>query len=78
MTRAELDKWAADNDAADHQNFYCNGIDYVTYKLPDGWIAIFEYEDGEYWPKIQAVDTAHAKSWCAMRERLTVRVVRIC
>lgn len=77
MTGTEIEKWVAYNGATDHQSLHYNGIDYATYKLPDGWVAIFEYENGEYWPKIQAADFAHAKSWCAMRERLNVQVTQI-
>lgn len=78
MTATELDKWVAENGAKDHQNFSRNGIDWVFYTLPDGWIAVFEYDEGEYLPRIQAADMAHARSWCVMRERLTVPVTQIC
>lgn len=77
MDAERLEKWVADNGAKNHQNFSCNCIDWVFYTLPDGWIAIFEYDEGEYWPRIQAADIAHARSWCIMRERLDVQVTEI-
>jgi len=78
MTAERLEKWASETGATGHESYHANGIDYVFYTLPDGWIAIFEYDDGEYLPRIQAADLRHAKSWCAMRERLNVRVTKIC
>lgn len=86
MTRAEVEQWIADNNgtcrewinetAGAHKGTYTfNTIDYLFVEMPDKWIAVFEYENGEYTPCIQAADLGHAKTWCIMREPINVPAI---
>ena len=71
MTGLEFDTWASENGTT-RERHTINTIDYVFVTLTDGWIAILEATRGEYTPIIQAADMAHALSYCAMREPVTV------
>ena len=69
MDREKFDAWVVENGTGHIDRKYINGIDYAFATMKDGWIAIFEVDDGVYIPKIQAADEAHAISWCNMIER---------
>lgn len=73
MDREKFDAWVVENGTGHIDRKYINGIDYVFATMKDGWIAIFEVDDGVYIPKMQAADEAHAISWCNMIERPQVQ-----
>ena len=77
MTRQKLEKWIDKNRITETATFYANRINYFFTTLPDGWTAIFENDNGDYIPLIQAADKAHAESYCILREPLPVPVQRI-
>ncbi len=68
MDRKEFDAWVTDNGTGHISRKYINGINYAFVTMKDGWIAIFEVDDGSYIPKIQAKDEKKAASWCIPRE----------
>ena len=72
LDAAGLEKWIAQNGTGHKEYKYFNGIDYLFVTMNDGWIAIFEYADGCYIPKIQAANEMRAASWCNMIERPSV------
>jgi hypothetical protein len=74
MTGAEVEKWVQENRAANKERYFTNGIDYLFVTLPDNWIAVFEDDSGDFIPCIQAADAGKAKTWCNLREPLTVPV----
>lgn len=68
----DWNKWVKDNAIATDTQ-WINTIHYLFATLKDGWIAIFEIGSaGVLYPQIQAQDMPHAKSWCALREPITV------
>ena len=69
LDRNGFDKWVEENGTGHVERVSVNGIDYAFATMKDGWIAVFEVDDGAYIPKIQAADAGHAHSWCAMIER---------
>lgn len=69
LNRNEFDAWVKENGTGSVERKYINGIDYAFATMKDGWIAIFEVDDGAYIPKMQAADEPHAVSWCNMIER---------
>lgn len=71
--RNGFEKWVAENGTGHVVRKHFNGIDYAFATMNDGWIAIFEVDDGMYIPKMQAADEAHADSWCYMIERPRVQ-----
>ena len=71
MDSAEYDSWCSEN-CTGQETQYFNGIEYKFCTMQDGWIAIFEYDNGSDLPKIQARDEAHAASWCSLREPVPV------
>lgn len=73
MDREKFDAWVVENGTGHIDRKYINGIDYAFATMKDGWIAIFEVDDGVYIPKMQAADEAHAISWCNMIERPQVQ-----
>lgn len=73
MDREKFDAWVVENGTGHIDRKYINGIDYAFATMKDGWIAIFEVDDGVYIPKTQAADEAHAISWCNMIERPRVQ-----
>ena len=77
MTRQKLEEWIKENKVTETATFYANRINYFFATLPDGWTAIFESDNGDYTPLIQAADKAHAESYCIMREPLPVPAQRI-
>ena len=72
LNAGELKEWIAQNGTGEKDRRYINGISYLFTVMNDGWIAIFEVDNGLYIPLIQARDIAHAESWCVMRERPNV------
>lgn len=77
MNGKQLEKWTTENGITETATFYANKIDYFFATLPDGWIAVFENNNGDYVPLVQAADRAHAESYCVLREPLTVPAQRI-
>lgn len=73
LDRNGFDKWVVENGTGHVERKYINGIDYAFATMKDGWIAIFEVDDGKYIPKIQAMDEGKAVSWCSMIERPRVQ-----
>lgn len=73
LDREKFDAWVEENGTGHVEHKYINGIDYTFATMKDGWIAIFEVDDGAYIPKMQAADEAHADSWCYMIERPRVQ-----
>ena len=73
LDRNGFEKWVAENGTGHVVCKHFNGIDYAFATMNDGWIAIFEVDDGMYIPKMQAADEAHADSWCYMIERPRVQ-----
>lgn len=73
MKRAEYEAWAAENVVAQTTE-WINGIHYIFATLKDGWIGILETNNFGVYPKIQAADMEHARSWCAMIEPVTVPI----
>lgn len=73
MDREKFDAWVVENGTGHIDRKYINGVDYAFATMKDGWIAIFEVDDGVYIPKMQAADEAHAISWCNMIERPQVQ-----
>ena len=73
LNRNEFDAWVKENGTGSVERKYINGIDYAFATMKDGWIAIFEVDDGAYIPKMQAADEPHAVSWCNMIERPRVQ-----
>ena len=69
LDRDGFEKWVAENGTGHVERKHFNGIDYAFATMKDGWIAIFEVDDGAYTPKMQAADEPHADSWCNMIER---------
>lgn len=56
-----------------------NGIDYIFEHLKDGWIAIYEYEDGlPPKPIIQACDIKKADEYICLREPVPSFLWKIC
>ena len=53
MDRKEFDAWVAENGTGHIDRKYINGIDYAFATMKDGWIAIFEVDDGAYIPMIE-------------------------
>lgn len=74
MNSEEFSKWVSEHGTGHIESQYINGIDYRLVTMTDGWIAIFEWDDGMYLPRTQAFDMAHALSWCAMRECVHVPI----
>ena len=60
LDREKFDAWVEENGTGHVEHKYINGIDYTFATMKDGWIAIFEVDDGAYIPKMQAADEAHA------------------
>lgn len=77
MNRQRLEEWIKESGATETTTFYANRINYFFATLPDGWTAIFENNNGDYTPLIQAADRAHAESYCILREPLPVPAQRI-
>ena len=73
LDRNGFDKWVSENGPGNVVRKHFNGIDYAFATMNDGWIAIFEVDDGAYIPKMQAADEAHADSWCNRIERPRVQ-----
>lgn len=73
LDRNGFDKWVAENGTGHVERKYINEIDYAFATMKDGWIAVFEVDDGSYIPKIQALDEGKAVSWCSMIERPRVQ-----
>ena len=58
---------------------WINKIYYLFATLSDGWVAVFEIgNSGELLPQIQASDMPHARSYCELREPITVPFNVIC
>lgn len=74
MTGEELEKWRTSNNCTGSECYHANGISYLFETMRDGWTAVFEIDRGQYIPRIQAADRAHAVSYCIMTEPLTVPV----
>lgn len=72
MSGQELENWIAENGTGSRERKHFNGIDYLFATMNDGWIAVFEYDNGSYIPKFQAADEEHAVSRCSMIERIPV------
>lgn len=69
MDATALNKWIAENGTGHRERKYINGISYLYAEMKDGWVAIFECDNGNYLPKIQAKNTDKADAWCGMHER---------
>lgn len=69
-------KWIEEN-CVWSENVWYNGIAYTLATGKDGWVSIFERDLGRLIPCLQAADMDHVKSWCAMREPITVPMERI-
>lgn len=76
-TVEELNSWIEKNGVA-KECYSANTIDYVLVQKPDGWVGILESEGTGYTPLIEAYNMDLAKSWCEMREPITVPVSVIC
>ena len=72
LTAEELREWIAQNSTGENVRRHINGISYLFTVMNDGWIAVFETDNGLYIPIVQARDIAHAERWCIMRERPNV------
>ena len=72
MTGEQYQAWRTKAGAGEEIREWINGIQYTFAPLPDGWIAIFERDAGEFVPLIQAANMAHARSYCVLREPLPV------
>ena len=72
MSGQALENWIAENCMGSRERKYFNGIEYLFATMNDGWIAVFEYDNGRYIPKFQAADEEHAVSRCYMTERISV------
>ncbi len=77
MTAAEVEKYYQENGTS-RERYHANGIDYLFIGLSDGWTAIFEICRGDYTPIIQAATLDKAKSYCNLREPVTVPLTEIC
>ena len=74
MDREKAASWIKENCTGSITEWY-NTIEYKLCTMKDGWIAVFEADpNGEYTPIIQAKDLEHARSYCNMREPVTVPV----
>lgn len=61
------------------QSRRANGINYIFEYLEDGWIAIYEYEDGvPPKPIIQACNIKKAEEYVCLREPVPYFVRKIC
>lgn len=59
-------------------NKRANGLSYLFYTMKDGWIAIFENNNGNLTPKTQAKDMPHAESYIGLIEPAPVWLQEIC
>ena len=76
MIGKEYEKWYEENGVAESSEWY-NGSCYKFVTLKDGWIGIFEYDNGIYYPLIQADSMLHAIEWCYRRERIDVPITEL-
>lgn len=60
------------------KNIRRNGINYRLKKEADGWISIYEINAGmPPTPLIQACDYEKAETYCTMREKFNMPLIRI-
>ena len=59
LNAEELKEWIAQNGTGEKERRYINGISYLFTVMNDGWIAIFEVDNGLYIPLIQEIGRAH-------------------
>lgn len=64
----DVDRWISENCVGNRELIWSNGIQYAFYTMKDGWIAIFEYTNGNWSPVIQAGSRDRAENYIAMRE----------
>lgn len=74
MNRSQYEAWIKENCTGSTTE-WINQIEYKFGQMLDGWTAVFERtETGDYMPLTQAKDLEHARSFCNMREPVTVPV----
>ena len=79
MNAEKLEQWIQRNGTGEKEIWYSNGLTWLFVTLRDGWIAIFERENPDYYrPAIQSLDLEHAKSYCAMIEPVTFPLQVLC
>ncbi len=77
MDEEHIQKWAERVGAMDHESFSRNNLDWVMYRLPDGWYALFLYQGGGYVAKLQAKTREAAVGYANLYElpRVAFRVI---
>lgn len=80
MSNETYEKWTTENCTRKVCDEWINGIHYHFWEMKDKWIAVFQWleNSGEYGTVVQACDINKAKSFCGLREPVTVPMQALC